>query len=134
MKKKLQDQLFKKYPKIFRQRKLPMSQTCMCWGINTGDGWYKIIDLLCSLLQWDTDENEYPQVEASQVKEKFGGLRFYTNGENDKQHGLIYFAEQLSKITCEVCGSMDNVTQTRGWIVTLCPKCMIKYKKEKGIK
>ena len=134
MKKELEDKLFAKYSKIFGQRKLPMTQTCMCWGIDTGDGWYKIIDLLCELLQWDTDHNNYPQIEATQVKEKFGGLRFYTNGENDHQSGLINYASALSEITCEKCGSMEEVTQTEGWIVTLCLKCMAEYKKDKGIK
>lgn len=133
MKKELQDKLFTKYPKIFAQRKLPMTQTCMCWGIECGDGWYKIIDLLCELLQWDTDKNKHPQIEAVQVKEKHGSIRFYTNGEDDKQHGLICFAERLSEETCEECGSMENVTQTTGWICTLCPICLVKYKKDKGI-
>ena len=134
MKKELEDKLFEKYPKIFVQRKLPMTQTAMCWGIDTGDGWFKIIDLLCKILQWNTDNNEYPQIEATQVKEKYGGLRFYTNGGNEHQSGQISYACHLSKITCEECGSMDNVTQTTGWIVTLCPGCLKKYKKERGLK
>lgn len=128
MKKELQDKLFKKYLKIFVQRKLSMTQTCMCWGIDTGDGWYRIIDLLCELLQWDIDQNNHPQIEAVQVKEKYGGLRFYTNGEDDKQGGLICFAEHLSEITCEDCGSMEDVTQTTGWVATLCKSCMQKRK------
>jgi hypothetical protein len=134
MKKELQDTLFNKYPKIFRQRTLPMAETAMCWGIDTGDGWYKIIDLLCELLQWDIDNNNYPQIEAVQVKEKFGGLRFYTNWKNDQQSGMIKYAEQLSNYVCEDCGTMEGVTQTKGWIVTLCPKCMKAYKKKRELK
>jgi hypothetical protein len=133
MRKELQDKLFEKYPKIFRQKNLSIKETAMCWGIDTGDGWYKIIDLLCYCLQWDIDNNKYPQVEATQVKEKFGGLRFYTNSENDHQSGMIRYTEHLSGITCETCGSMEDITQTKGWIVTLCPKCMEKYKREKGL-
>lgn len=29
----LQEKLFEKYPKIFRQKDLSMNETCMCWGI-----------------------------------------------------------------------------------------------------
>ena len=134
MKKELQDKLFQKYPKIFRQKNLSMQETCLCWGLECGDGWYKIIDLLCELLQWDIDNNKYPQIEATQVKEKYGGLRFYTNGENEHQSGQISYACNLSEITCEECGSMENVTQTTGWIVTLCSDCLKKYKKERGLK
>lgn len=64
-----------------------MSQTCMCWGIETGDGYYGILDHLCYALSnifstgfYVGDEFvsvEPPQVFADQVKEKFGSLRFY---------------------------------------------------------
>lgn len=135
MKQELQDKLYEKYPKIFRQKDLSMQETCMCWGIDCGDGWYMLIDELCSTLQWDTDHNnraesgtegDHPQIETVQVKEKYGGLRFYTNGETDKQQGAISFAEHLSFKICERCGSTDEVSQTKGWISTLCKKCMDK--------
>jgi len=121
---KLQRKLFKKYPKIFRQRKLSMKETCMCWGLEVGNGWYWLIDHLCYQLQWYIEHNKYPQIEATQVKEKFGTLRFYTNGGNDVQDGMITLAEYLSGFICEDCGSTNNVSQTEGWIVTLCDKCM----------
>lgn len=130
MKQELQEKLFKKFPKIFQDRKKPMTETCMCWGIATGDGWYWLINNLCEMLQWDTDRNRYPQVVAMQVKEKFGTLRFYTNGHDSKQDGMIDVIEFLSGQVCEECGSMDGVTQTKGWVVTLCKKCMKEYKKK----
>ena len=127
---KLQEKLFKKYPKIFIQRKLPMTQTAMCWGIDTDDGWYWLLDHLCSQLQWDIDHNKYPQLEAVQVKEKFGGLRFYVSGSNEKQESMIDFAEFLSQSICEKCGSTKEVTRTKGgWIKSLCKKCMKEYLK-----
>ena len=145
MDKKLQDKLFKKYPKLFEQRKLPMTQTCMCWGIETnGKGWYKLLETLCASLQWDTDHNDYPQIVFTQVKEKYGGLRaYYTWAESKKeypqekyatQEGMISLAEHLSETICEECGSMADVLQTKGWIVTLCPIHMKAYKKKRGIK
>lgn len=138
---KLQQQLFEKYPKIFRQKDLSLRETCMCFGCDCGDGWFKLLDILCSHLQFNTDKNRYPQVEATQVKEKFGGLRFYyTVIPLDKEEsmerywgiidGLVSFAEDISNYICEKCGSMDNVTQTKGWIVTLCEKCMEERNKE----
>ena len=135
MKKELQEKLFEKYPKIFRQKDLDMTETAMCWGIACGDGWYWLIDRLCSNLQWNTDNNNrpikgdennypYPQVEAVQVKEKFGGLRFYVGGATDRQHAVINFAEALSYTICENCGSTEEVEQTKGgWIQSLCKKC-----------
>jgi len=80
MKPELEEKLLKKYPKIFRQRWLDPKDTCMCWGIETEDGWYFLIDNLCRCIQSRIDCNRHAvsyQVEASQVKEKFGTLRFY---------------------------------------------------------
>ena len=72
MKQELQNKLYEKYPKIFAQKDLPMSQTSMCYGIECGSGWYNIIDALCENIQNYVDQNRIEQVEATQIKEKFG--------------------------------------------------------------
>ena len=120
--------LLKKYPKIFVQHKLPMSQTAMCWGFECGDGWLAIIDVLCGLIQWRCDELQKKgddfQVEATQVKEKFGGLRFYTNYEDEFIFHMIEFAEEMSYHVCEVCGTTkDAEVNKTGWLSTRCPQC-----------
>jgi len=124
MKAELEKQLVEKYPKIFKDYKGDPRQTCMAFGFECGDGWYWLIDSLCKNLQWNTDHNGYPQVIAVQVKEKFGGLRFYTNGTNDKQGAVISFVESLSYKICENCGTNQDVsTDNKGWIRTLCVNC-----------
>ncbi len=131
----LEKKLFTKYPKIFRQKDLNMQETCMCWGIECGDGWYWLIDNVCGSIQNYIDDNKgVEQVEASQVKEKFGGLRFYTSGNDDRIDGMIWLAESLSYKICENCGSQDNVKQTKGWIVSLCHKCTEERMKKLGVK
>jgi len=126
VKPELQNKLFEKYPKIFRQKDLSMQETCMCWGFDCGDGWYNIIDTLCHQIQWHLKHNlkkyevpEVANVEATQVKEKYGGLRFYYNGGNDFIRGLVSMAESLSGKTCEECGAPGGPSKG-GWISTLC--------------
>jgi len=121
--------IFKKYPKIFRQKDLSPRETCMCWGLEIGLGWYWLVDKLCEFLQFNIDKNNQPQLEAVQVKEKFGGLRFYVTGANSEQQKVIDFVEFLSHFICERCGTTKNVSQTKGWIKTLCKTCR---KKEGG--
>ena len=96
----------------------------MAWGIACGDGWYWLIDNLCENLQFQTDKNGDPQIVAAQVKEKFGGLRFYVNGASERQYAYISFAESLSFRICEECGTMNDIT-TEGisWTLTLCKEC-----------
>ena len=115
----LDAKLCETYPKLFAQRHHPMRQTCMCWGFECGDGWYNLLDSLCSHLQFHIDHNGDPQVEVTQVKEKFGSLRFYTTATNKRQDGIISFAEVLSGSICEECGN-PGTSNDSGWIKVRC--------------
>lgn len=59
------------------------------------------------------------QVVAEQVKEKFGGLRFYYRGGDEYIHGLAAMAESMSYATCEECGNPGS-PNSGGWISTRC--------------
>ena len=58
---------------------------------------------------------------VSQIKQKFGTLRFYTHGGDSQSDAKIHFAEQLSGRICEECGSMDARIYSLGWMSALCP-------------
>ena len=138
MRQELDQALCEKYPAIFAQRHGDMRETAMCWGFEHGDGWYNIIDQLCANIQnhidWQNEQrtrlledNPYnhavpeacAQVIATQVKEKFGTLRFYYEGGDDYVDGMVRMAESMSGVTCERCGAPGK-TRGRGWITTLC--------------
>jgi hypothetical protein len=60
-------------------------------------------------------------VQFSQIKEKFGELRIYTDSnDNDVQKAQMDFAEDLSIRICENCGQM-GASQTK--MATLCERC-----------
>jgi hypothetical protein len=59
------------------------------------------------------------QVIATQIKEKFGTLRFYYWGGDDYCRGVESMAESMSAVTCEVCGSPGKL-RNGGWVQTLC--------------
>lgn len=117
MRKELDGALCAKYPKIFADRYGDMRETAMCWGF-PGDGWYDILDRLCARLQADSDKTGY-QVVATQVKEKFGTLRFYVVTASDEQFDAIDEAEAESCVTCEVCGKLGKIRK-EGWYKVLC--------------
>lgn len=54
-----------------------------------------------------------------QVKEKFGGLRFYVGSASDAVHARIADAEKESTKICEECG-LPGVIRDGGWLKTLC--------------
>jgi hypothetical protein len=128
MQPELQQQLFDKYPKIFADKSKPSSESSICFGIQTNDGWYWLIDQLCAELERYTKKG-HPQVVAFQIKEKFGMLRFYAHNLSDTQSEIIHFAENMSATICEKCGSTKE-TETKKisqFLVTLCKKCHSSY-------
>ena len=107
----LNQQLVDKYPLIFRHD----------FGIECGDGWYQLINLLCAKIQSQVNWSKCDQVTAAQVKEKFGELRFYHDGGDEYVRGLISMAESMSEVTCEVCGERGELRHRR-WIKSLCDR------------
>lgn len=99
-------------------------------GIAIGEGWWPIIESLCKQIdnhvKWKQEQKEKygrwegcPDVIVSQIKEKFGGLRFYYDGGDDTVDGMTRMAESWAARTCERCG-MPGKSRSRGWIQTLC--------------
>lgn len=117
--------LCERYPKIFAQRLLGPQETAMCWGFECGDGWFNIIDRLCSCIQWHCDGRHIPgevtceQVVATQVKEKYGTLRFYSTGGDQWTDAYEGMAESMSAVTCEVCGG-PGLVRPGFWLRCLC--------------
>jgi ribosomal protein L37AE/L43A len=64
-----------------------------------------------------------------QIKEKFGGLRWYTNVDTEDTMRIVSQYEDISEHTCIVCGDKATYRST-GWI---CPYCD-KHKPEGSIK
>ena len=129
MKNELEQQLVKKYPKILKDYKGDMMQTCMAWGMEHDDGWFKLLDKCLAKLQYFCDlcskDGEEVQVVANQIKEKYGTLSFYTSvyGGDNIQHDIIEdiidTAERKSAYTCEVTGEHGEACQKGGWYRTL---------------
>jgi len=97
-----------------------------------GSGWDKIIEPLIDYVEKYNQkvEKEEDKIKIVQIKEKFGGLRFYTHNEPEELRELVSKAEDESYKTCELCGSTDDVGQTAdGWILTCCRKCIEKIVK-----
>ena len=87
--------------------------------LDAGDYNPIITDEMVALAHLKMKDAEYKVPVATQVKEKYGTLRFYIHGGTDEQYALIDFAEGMSGTTCEVCGKPGK--QSRGgWITTRC--------------
>lgn len=110
-------QMEERFPKMFAE---PYG------GFACGEGWWPILTNLCANIQhhidWKNKQSEVvPQVTVAQIKEKFGGLRFYYSGGDDTIDGMVRMAEAWAGNTCEDCGA-PATKQTTGWIKNVCDK------------
>ena len=110
-------QMEERFPKMFAE---PYG------GFACGEGWWPILTNLCANIQhhidWKNKQSEVvPQVTVAQIKEKFGGLRFYYDGGDDTIRGMVTMAESWAGNTCEDCGA-PATKQTTGWIKNVCDK------------
>ncbi len=90
-------------------------------------GWAKLCEDLCAELKPLLEKVGYvDKYRLCQVKEKFGGLRWYHCGVpvaiGDEHFALIRKYEALSCNTCCVCGAPATKMST-GWISPFCDKC-----------
>ncbi len=61
---------------------------------------------------------------ASQIKEKYGTLRFYMYSETDEMSELIEEYEDRSSSICELCGQKGTLQLKCSWRMTRCTECL----------
>ncbi len=103
------------------------------WGrwIRCGRGWYPLLVELDEQLR-----ALLPNYVIHQVKEKFGGLRYYWESSEDVHdeqaqrvelaNKLVHTAEARAAVTCELCGAAGRLRRTpppARRYKTLCPDC-----------
>jgi len=116
----LVEKIYAVAPQLYKEKDWPPQKSLMAFGLAVGDGWYQLIFNLSVELEARHSE-EFP-VTAIQVKEKYGGLRFYVGYASDEMQKLIDEAESASYTICEDCGAPGKASGN-AWIRTLCEKC-----------
>jgi len=132
--------LAEKHPLVFAN----MSETAYS---DIPDGWMNLVDELCSKLtpllvesyaKYPLNEDEYMiGITIDQIKEKFGGLRFYcsflTEDSDlwDKATVIIDEYEKKSYDICQITGKHGTLRSKQMPIVTLCDEEFIKMKETK---
>lgn len=109
----LMNRLVIAHPRLFRGRH-PRTQSEICAG------WYPFVFEMCSAIEKIIVDEGIETFEVFQVKEKFGGLRFYVGvdeSEAERITSLIRAAEATSYRTCMECGAeavdKDSILLTR---------------------
>lgn len=128
------DVLAQKYPSVFKN----MDSTV---PYDIPSGWVSIVDSMCEELTelLEEEKKKVPETEENplfvllQIKEKFGGLRFYymMNTENNdlvkSVQRLVDSAEDKSYTVCEVTGKPGDFCKSGWHFKTLCEELRIKH-------
>lgn len=88
---------------------------------SVGKGW-EILIRMAFILKPDN-------IKIVQVKEKFAGLRIYTDYYNEEFEEFVRKLERLSYITCEWCGKNGTLDNRFFWLLALCGQCKRKRKR-----
>jgi len=116
MKQELQQKFYDEFPGWFDN---------LQFGFEVNDGWFNLLWNLCVELK--KTGFGLSEEGASQVKEKFGSLRFYIYGGTDEQWKLIDEAEEASYTICEQCGKPSEIRKVDGWFYNMCDTCYKEY-------
>ena len=138
MNQELDQNLCETFPILYQNRRGDPRVTLMCWGFECGDGWYNILYQLSRQIQGHLDWNnrrretlllnnpynipipdQIPQVTVTQVKQKYGTLRFYYDGGDELIRGMVTMAEAMTAVTCETCGAPGRIRGNH-WFYTAC--------------
>lgn len=82
---------------------------------SVGAGWAELIKQVFTFM-----ETIKEPVKIVQVKEKWGGLRIYTDCMNEKMDNFITRMERHSFSICEACGKKGALYKRGGWYFTSC--------------
>ena len=98
------------YPKMFAE---PYG------GFAVGPGWWPILESLCGQIQhhldWKNKKSDVvAQVTVDQIKEKFGGLRFYYSGGDDASMVWLVWQNHGRHIVVKLVVLQVNVVMVVG--------------------
>ena len=121
MRKELEQRIVDRWPAWFDVEG-DTRTTLMRFGFAHDDGWFDIVWRLCEQLEplvADAEKETGPQFQVLQVKNKFGGLRFYPKFSSVAISVIIDAAELESFLICEICGKA-GIRRGTTWITTRC--------------
>ena len=134
--KKYNKELLKKYPfllprNVWTGLEIPDYDYTYTLADDIPIGWRAAFgDLLIEEINQDLLKNNFvDEYRIMQIKEKYGGLRWYSGGlpRDSKISNIVHKYEMISENICIACGKPDVPMIPRGWISPYCSDCCNKF-------
>ncbi len=116
-------EIINKYPELFGEPPYDIKQTLIPFGFECSEYWIPVLEKGFKEMAEIVRREKMDDYRIVQVKEKFAGLRIYSNYYTDELDNVIDKMEEEVSHICEKCGSTNGHLITRGWMSILCPDC-----------
>jgi len=123
------NELYEKFPHLYRERTAPLESSKMGWGFQCEDGWYKIIYEMSKKINKTSVEGEFAPAITEVSRNKDGTLYVEARNLTPPVADIIATATEQSRLTCEFCAYTPAFLRTskgshKGHIA--CGRCLRK--------
>ncbi len=124
-----ENKLYERFPDLYRERTAPLESSNMPWGVQCGNGWYKIIYDLCNKITKIAPEGEHSPAISQIARHDDGTLYVDVRNVSPPIADLVATAREASRLTCEYCSYspafLRDVKQDRKQHIA-CGRCVNK--------
>jgi len=123
------NELYEKFPHLYRERTAPLESSKMAWGFQCENGWYKIIYEMSKKISKTSVEGEFAPAITEVSRNKDGTLYVEARNLTPPVADIITTATEQSRLTCEFCAYTPAFLRTsrgphKGHIA--CGRCLRK--------
>ena len=123
------NELYEKFPHLYRERTAPLESSDMGWGFQCENGWYKIIYEMSKKIDKISKKGEFAPAISLVSRHEDGTLHIAVSNITPPVADIVMNAREQSRLTCEFCAYTPALLRTskgtqRGHIA--CGRCLRK--------
>ena len=123
------NELYEKFPHLYRERTAPLESSHMPWGFQCENGWYKIIYEMSKKIDKISTEGEHAPAISLVSRHEDGTLYVAVSNVTPPVADIVTRATEQSRLTCEFCAYTPAFLRTtkgphKGHIA--CGRCLRK--------
>jgi len=123
------NELYEKFPHLYRERTAPLESSGMGWGFQCENGWYKIIYEMSKKIDKISTEGEHAPAISLVSRHEDGTLYVAVSNTTPPIADIVTRATEQSRLTCEFCAYTPAFLRTtkgphKGHIA--CGRCLRK--------
>ena len=97
------NELYEKFPHLYRERTAPLESSGMGWGFQCEEGWYKIIYEMSKKIAKISKGGEFAPAITLVSKHEDGTLHVAVRNITPPIADIVTRATEQSRLTCELC-------------------------------